>query len=269
MMQTVYHITAYTATSSGIAILAIFAWLYGFYKVYSNYKETQKKQSLYFSLGILFGALAIICLATELTILQLFDAGTTGGSEYLPKIVFANVDSYALGFFFSYLAILLSATAILMFDAFSLSFFENKMKFIIIPLILLLAYVVVYLYPDLPILTLNKAGTDYNPSHTKFIFSIATDDVLVGLFLIPLFFPAFVFLLSALQLRGNAYNFKRSLVLCFVQILIGIGYTIEIVGSDNPYLPIVGRLFILLYPYLTWNVLQSSGWVKKILGAPS
>ena len=264
MMQTTYHVTALTALSSGIAIVAIFAWLYGFFKVYSNYRETNKKQSLYFSLGILFGAFAIICLAFELTILQLFDNKTPAGHEYLGSTVFAGVNSYALGLGFAYLAILLSSVAILLFDAFSLSFFENKMKFLVIPFILLLSYVVIYLWPVFPIIQLNKAGTDYNPSHSGNI-----DFYLVALFMIPIYLPAFIFLLSAIQLRGNRFNTLRSLSLCFLQIILGIGYTIEIVGPENAYLPIVGRLFILFYPYLTWSVLQSSGWVKKILGAPS
>lgn len=269
MMQTTYHVTTLTALSSGIAIVAIFAWLYGFYKVYQNYKETNKKQSLYFSLAILFGAFAIIGLALELTVLQLYDNKTPAGHEYIGSTVFAGINSYAFGFTFAYLAILLSSVAIFMFDAFSLSFFENKMKFLIIPLILLLGYVVVYLWPNLPIIQLNNAGTDYNPAHTVDLFGIPTDGLLVALFLIPIFLPAFIFLLSAIQLRGNRFNTLRSLSLCFLQILLGIGYTIEIVGPENAYLPIIGRLFILVYPYLTWNVLQSSGWVRKLFGAPT
>lgn len=261
MMQT-FHVNPTTALSSGIAIVAIFAWLYGFYRVYSSYKNTGKRQSLYFSIGLLFGAFAIILLASELISLQLFDAGTQAGQEYVGSAIGFGINSYNAGFVFAYLAILTSAFAILMFDAFSLSFFENKMKFLVIPAILLIAYVVVYLYPDWPKIMLNSSGTDYNPTHTG-----AIDAALVAIFLLPLFFPAIVFFFSALQSRGNGFMVKRSLALSFFQILIGVGYTIEIVGGID-YLSVIGRLFILLYPWLTWNTIQSNGWLSKLLGAP-
>ena len=86
MMETFVR-TPVTIASSVIAIIAIFAWLYGFYMVYSNYRQNQKKQSLYFSLGLLFGGLAIILLALELTTLQLFDGGTQWGADYVAKPV--------------------------------------------------------------------------------------------------------------------------------------------------------------------------------------
>ena len=261
-MQTFVR-TPVTILSSIIAILAIFAWLYGFYKVYSNYKETQKKQTLYFSLGLLFGGLGVVFLALELTTLQLFDAGTVAGQNYIGKTVAYGLNSADLGAYFSYIAVVVSAIAIFMFDAFAIGFFENKSKFLIIPFILLVAYVVVYFYPNIPVIALNSTATDYNPSHTGY-----TDTIIVGLFLIPLFFPALIFLLSAIQARSNKYNFRRSLVLSLLQILIGVGYTIEIVGGPD-YYSVIGRLFILFYPYLTWNVLRNSNWVRRILGAPT
>lgn len=261
-MQT-YASTPTTIVSSVIAILAIFAWLYGFYKVYSNYKQNQKRQSLYFSLALLFGGLAIIFLALELTTLQLFDAGTIAGHDYVGKTVALGLNSADLGAWFSYIAVVLSIFAIFAFDSFSMSFFENKMKYLIIPAVLLVAYFIIYFYPNLPLIQLNSTGTDYNPYHTGTI-----DTYIIAIFLIPLYFPAFIFFLTALQTRANKYNFRRSLILCLLQIMIGIGYTIEIVGGPD-YYSVIGRLFILLYPYLTWNVLQSSNFVKKLLGAPS
>lgn len=254
--------TPVTELSSLIALIAIVAWLYGFYKVYSNYRQNQKKQSFYFSMGLLFGGLAIVFLALELLTLQIFDAGTQAGQEYVGKTVAFGLNSYQLGAGFSYVAVVLSIIAIFSFDTFSMSFFENKMKFLIIPAILLIAYFIIYFFPN-PIIKLNSTGTDYNPSHPGNI-----DTLIVAVFLIPLFFPALIFLLTAIQTRANTYASRRSLALCFLQILLGIGYTIEIVGGVD-FLSVIGRLFILIYPFLTWNVLQGSNFVRKILGSPS
>ena len=185
-MQT-YASTPTTILSSLIAILAIFAWLYGFYKVYSNYKQNQKKQSLYFSLALLFGGLAIIFLALELTTLQLFDAGTIAGQDYVGKTVALGLNSKDLGAWFSYVAVVLSIFAIFSFDAFSMSFFENKMKYLIIPTLLLVAYFIIYFYPNLPAIQLNAQGTDYNPYHSGTV-----DTYIIAIFIIPLYFPAFL-----------------------------------------------------------------------------
>lgn len=258
--------TPITILSSLIAVLAIFAWLYGFYKVYMSYRQTEKKQSLYFSLALLFGGLAIIFLAMELTTLQIFldNTLTKRGGDYVGTTVpILNMNSADLGAYFSYIAVIMSAVAILMFDSFSMSFFENKMKYLIIPILLVLAYVGLYFYPNIPGIQLNKSGTDFNPYHTP-----ETDALLVALFILPVFFPAIIFFISAIQTRGNKYNFRRSFVLALLSIMLGIGYTIEIVGGEA-YLSVIGRIFILLYPYLTWSVLQSSKYVRKILGAPS
>lgn len=266
-MAKTYQVTPITALSSVIALIAIIAWLYGFYKVYMSYRETQKKQSLYYSLGLLFGGLAIISLAIELITLQLYDNNTVAGSDYVGKNIIngLNAGNFALGW--AFLAIITSSIAIFMFDTFSISFFENKNKYLIIPFILLLSYVLLYIF--MPVKeVLNISGTDYNPNHTGMIGPIGTEAFLVLLFIVPLFFPAVVFLLSAIQARGNQYNFRRLIALFLLQTMIAIGYTIEIVGGPD-YTSVIGRLFILFYPYLTWSVLQSSRYVKRLLGAPS
>ncbi len=266
-MSNTYQVTPITALSSLIAIIAIFAWLYGFFKVYKNYKENQKKQSLYFSLGLLFGGLAIVSLAIELITLQVFDNNTIAGNDYSGKNIIngLNAGTFALGF--AFLAIILSSISIFMFDTFSISFFENKNKLLLIPLILLLLYIGIYIFTPVKEV-LNRAGTDYNPNHIGNIGPLTIELFLVVLFFVPLFFPSFVFLISALQTRGSKYNFRRLLALFVLQVMIGIGYTIEIVGGPD-YNSVIGRLFILFYPYLTWNVLQSSSFVKKLFGGTS
>jgi hypothetical protein len=261
-MQTFERNTT-TSISSLIAILAIVAWIYGFYKVYQNYKQTQKKTSLYFASALLLGGLAIIFLALELITLQIFDLGTTVNQVYIGRDIMTGVNAGNVATLFSFIAVILSAFAILMFDTFSISFFENKMKFLVFPAMLIFIYITVYFYPNLPEIRLNETATDYNPFHDD-----TTSNILIILFLIPLFFPAFVFLLSAFQTRGNQYNFKRSLALAILSIMVAIGYAIEIIGGED-YYSIIGRIFILLYPFLTWNVLQGSKFVKRLLGAPT
>lgn len=258
--------TPISILSSTIAVIAIFAWLYGFFKVYSNYRQTQRKQSLYFSLGLLFGALAIIFLALELTTLQAFldNTLTIRGQEYVgTNIPYINMNSKDVGAGFAYTAVILSAFALFFFDAFSMSFFENKMKYLIIPGILVIAYVILYFYPAVPQVYLNSSGTDFNPTHKG-----STDAILILLFMFPIYFPAIIFFISAIQTRASKYNSKRFIVLAILSILLGIGYTIEIVGGPELY-PVIGRIFILIYPYATWSVLQQNAIVKKLLGAPS
>jgi hypothetical protein len=258
-----YERTTITLLGSLIAFLAIFAWLYGFYKVYQNYKESGKKQSFFFSIGLLFGGLAIIFLALELLTFQLFDDNTIQGATYVGKEIYGGINSYDAGLTFGIIAASLSVVSILAFDAFALSFFENKQKYLIFPIVLMILYIIIYIFLSNPIVKLNDAGTDYDITR-----SADFELIMFGLFMFPLFLPSIVFLMSAIQVRGNKFNFRRSLALCFLQVMIGVGFTIEIVGGED-FMSIISRLMILLYPVSTWSVLQANRFVKKILGAPS
>ena len=261
-MQDIKTSTPVTILGSLVAILAIFVWLYVFMKFYNNYRSSGKKQSQYFALGLLSGGIAIIFLALELVTFQLFDAGTTWGHEYIGKDIIPGINSYEAGIVFGIIAAVISSFAILFFVLFSLSFFEDKMKWIVFPGLLLLIYVILYLY-YWPTAQLNAEGTDYDITRSGDI-----EAIMIFLFLIPIFFPVVVFFLSALQVRGNTFNFRRSLLLSFLFIVIGTGYTIEIVGGHE-LVSLFGRILILLFPVGVNLTLNPNNFVKRLLGAPT
>lgn len=251
-----------TSFGSIVAIVAIFVWFYVAIKFYSNYKDTGKKQSQYFALAILFGGFSIVLLALELVTFQSFDAGTPWGTTYLGKEVFGGISSYDLGLYFGVLAAIVSGVSLFFFDVFSLSFFENKMKWVVIPGLLILIYVILYV-TNWPVVQLSEGGTDYDITRDSEI-----ETYMILLFSVPILMPVAVFLISAFQVRENTFNFRRSIVLSFFHVVIAVGYTIEIVGGTG-ILSAFARVLILIFPIGVRMTLNPNNFVKKIFGAPS
>jgi hypothetical protein len=254
--------TPFTILGSIIAVIAIFVWLWIFIKFYRSYKSSGKKQSQYFSFALLTGGVSIFLLALELLTFQIFDAGTQRGETYIGRDIISGLNSFDLGIWFGVLAIIGSSFSIFFFVLFSLSFFEDKMKWAFIPVILLLIYVLLYLV-YWPTVELSLEGTDYDITRDSQI-----ELIMIALFIGPIFMPVVVFFISALQVRGNTFNFRRSLFLSFTHTILAIGYTIEVVGGAG-LLSVLARLMILFFPIGVQYTLNPNKFMKRLLGAPS
>lgn len=259
-MQTGKTSTPFTILGTIIAIMAIFVWLWVFNKFYKSYQSSGKKQSQYFSLALLFGALSIIMLAFELVTFQVFDNNTPWGNTYIGKDILPGLNSFQVGITFAIIAAVISAFSLFFFATFSLSFFEDKMKWAIIPGLLIAFYIFLYLY-FFPTVQLNADGTDYDVTRSSQV-----ELAMIALFIGPIFMPVVVFLISALQSRGNTFNFRRSLILSLMFLDIGIGYTIEIVGATSA-ISVVARLLILFFPIGVNLTLNPNNFMKRLLGA--
>ncbi|MHA2363692.1 MAG: hypothetical protein ACXAC7_07025 [Candidatus Hodarchaeales archaeon] len=243
------------------ALIAMIGWYHGFYKVFQNYQETGKQQSQFFSFGLLSGGTAILFLAAEQIILRIFDEGTNRGEKFTGSEIISGLEAYDLALYLAFIAGAISALAILFFDLFSLSFFENKIKIVIIPAILLIGYVLVFIFISNPEWRLNTDGTDYDLTRGK-----QSELIMTVLFVIPLLLPFVVFLYTTWSVRGNTYNFRRLGVISILQAGLSFAYFIEIVGTSD-WLIVVTRFILLVYPFLTWSVLNPNDRVKRILGA--
>ncbi|OLS22836.1 MAG: hypothetical protein HeimC3_27790 [Candidatus Heimdallarchaeota archaeon LC_3] len=257
------------------AILAIPTWLFVARQLYKSYKESESKTTKYLSFGLVFGALAVLFLALEQVFLLIFDGGTEKGSKYIPTEIISGYNSAEFSLLFAYLALALSAVAILYFDLFSLSFFEKRWaRFLPLLLgLLLFLYVLVFFFTPNE-WRVNVAGTDFDLEHFEYT------PVLFLLFVFPLIAPVIILLISTYQVRSQStYAFRRTLLITFAQFLLTIGYLVEILGSDifsttfkiefgvADYAITFGRLFIFIYPAIAYQGINPSERIKRILGA--
>lgn len=261
-MMLQYQSTALGSLGSIFAVIAMIGWFYVFYRVYKNYKESQKQQSLYFSIALAMGGIAILFLAAEQIILTFFDEGTTYGARYLGgDIIAGSLSAYNLALFFAFIAASVSVISLLFFNLFSLSFFENKLKLIIIPVILLIGYIVVFIFISNPEWRLNMTGTDWDLHRED-----AMELLIISLFIIPIVFPLLVFYYTTWIVRGNTFNFRRLFFLSLFQTALFFAYYIEIIGAEDALI-VFTRFLLMIYPFLTWATLNPGDRVKRLLGA--
>jgi hypothetical protein len=259
---------------SVFAILAIPTWLFVAWQLYKSYRESERKTTKYLSFALVFGALAVLFNALKLVFLVVFDNETPNGAVYIPSEVFAGYDSAQFALLFAYLALGLSAVAIFYFDLFSLSFFENRLVKLLPFLlgILLIVYVLVFFFTPNE-WRANVPGTDFDLEHFQYT------SILFYLFVIPLIAPVIVLTVSTFQVRSQStYAFRRTLLITFAQFLLTLGYLVEILGSEiiqttfniefgiADFAITFGRLFIFIYPAITYLGINPGERMKRILG---
>lgn len=257
------------------AVLAIPVWLFVARQLYKSYKENERKTTKYLSFGLVFGAIAVLFLALETVFLQIFDSGTLEGTKYVPSVVIAGYNSAEFALLFAYLALGFSAVAIFYFDMFSLSFFEKRWARLL-PLILgvlLILYVLVFFFTPNE-WRANALGTDFDLEHFGYT------SILFYLFVIPLIAPVIVLTVSTFQVRSQStYAFRRTLLITFAQLLLTLGYLVEILGTEifhttfdlapgiADFAITFGRLFIFIYPGIAYQGINPAEKIKRLLGA--
>jgi len=256
-------------------VLGIIFWLILGTRLFRSYKRTEKKQTLYLSLLLLLGGLALAFLMLEQVSLLIYadPANTQVLADALSILQFSELNSvFLLGFIFAVMAWISSGIAIISANFFTQSFFPNSnKKLLIIPILLITAYLVIIIFSPFYF----EYATSWSPSHDPSITFI-----LWILFLIPLWTVAILFLYLTVSLkRKSNIAWRRVGWLFFSQVVLSIGFTIEILNPST-FTPIFtgflandaiwslsSRFMIMSYALLMWVAMYTPNWAKGILGA--
>ncbi len=250
-------------------------------RLYRSYKVSEKKQTLYLSLLLLFGGLALLLLTLEQLVLLVnadpLDSQTI--SDAISIFNYSTIDVFWVGFLFASLAWITSGLAIVSANFFTQSFFpESNKKLVLIPIILIFAYLILIISSPF---YYEYNGSDWSPSHDA-----STTFILWILFLIPLWTVSFLFLYLSISLkRKGTPAWRRVGWFFFSQVILSIGFTIEVLSpsSFTTFFDSIGmtvelllndslwsisaRFMIMIYAILMWIAVYTPNWAKGWLGA--
>ncbi|MFX0211844.1 MAG: hypothetical protein ACFFDT_38065, partial [Candidatus Hodarchaeota archaeon] len=249
----------------GFGILMMFGCAY---RLLTNYKTTQKKQSLYLAGMWFFLGLGALFVGIEQQLFQIMDDPADAAD---PATFFAGLAfiSAVIGFFLG--------------NLFALSFFEEKMKLMVIPGLLLIVYFVYWA------LTIHFTASDIPGTEGVDVFAPWLDKgvdfdmyrtgaekgILVLLMFIPVWFIFGVLAYATMKVRTQPPLFKRSFLLAFLQAGVNVAYTIEIIGTDflEPvfgdaavWAVVLARINYVLIPLFVYIVYSMPQWFKNLIG---
>ncbi len=237
-------------------------------RLYTNYRATEKKQSLYLAGMWFFLGLGALFVGLEQILFQAMDN---------------QADAADPATFFAILAFLFAVIGFFLGNLFALSFFEKKMKLAIIPVMLLIAYFVYWL------LTIHFTASDIPGTEGVDVFAPWLDTgvdmdmyrtgaekgILVLLMFIPVWLIFGVLAYATIKVRKQPPLFKRSFLLAFLQVGVGFAYTIEIIGTDflEPalgdsavWMVVLARINYVLIPLFVYIVYAMPQWFKNLIG---
>ncbi len=256
-------------------ILGIIFWLILGTRLFRSYRRTEKKQTLYLSLLLLFGGFALIFLTLEQLSLLIYadPADTQVLADALSILRFSEINSvFLIGFLFAVMAWISSGMALIAANYFTQSFFpDSNKKLLIIPIGLIAAWLIIQIFSPFYF----EYKTSWSPS-----VDLSTTFILWILFLIPLWTVAilFFYLSFSLKRKGNI-AWRRVGWLFFSQTILSIGFTIEILNpstftplftgffGEDAIWSLSSRFMIMSYALLMWVAMYTPNWAKGILGA--
>ncbi|MHA1978018.1 MAG: hypothetical protein ACW98F_15450 [Candidatus Hodarchaeales archaeon] len=250
-------------------------------RLYRSYKVSEKKQTLYLSLLLLFGGLALLLLTLEQLVLltNAEEASSQTIADAISIFQYSNIDVFWVGFLFASLAWITSGLAIISANFFTQSFFpDSNKKLLLIPILLITAYLVLIITSPF---YFEYNGSDWSPNHDA-----ATTFILWILFLVPLWTVSFLFLYLSVSLKRKGASAWRRVGWFFLsQVILSIGFTIEVLSpsSFTTFFDSVGislelllndslwsisaRFMIMIYAVLMWIAVYTPNWAKGWLGA--
>ncbi|UCG04298.1 MAG: hypothetical protein JSW11_09985 [Candidatus Heimdallarchaeota archaeon] len=233
-----------------IVVIAIILFLLLGIYLLNSYRRTKRNTTLYMSLLLLFGSLALVSLALEQVVLIASDVVPADAPEKKSFLVYSfdEINVFWLSYFFAFIAWVTSASAILSACFFTQSFFSDKYKkLLIIPAIMLALWVIVYTAAPFQWEYLELAG-DWQPQHDPEF------EILGYLFLFPnLWMIVLLFFYLTLSLyRRGVPRWKQTLVLAIGQALLSLGFTVEIINVQVPIISLFARIAIMIYPIVVW-----------------
>ncbi|MHA2346317.1 MAG: hypothetical protein ACXACP_06330 [Candidatus Hodarchaeales archaeon] len=236
----------------GFVVLGIIFYFALGIRLYLSYRRTERKQTLYLSLLLIFGGIALLSLALEQVILLVnadpLDSQTI--DDALSIFQYSEINVFWVGFLFAAIAWVASSLAIISANFFTHSFFPNaNRKLLLIPILLMTAYLGLLLFSPF---YFEYSGSDWSPYHDQ-----STTFIKWILFLIPLWTVSVLFLYLTVSFRRkNMTAWKRVGWFFFSQVILSIGFTIEILnpGTFTQFLSDVGITSELVLNESLWSL---------------
>jgi hypothetical protein len=249
-------------------------------RLFFSYRKSERKQTLYLSLLLILGGLALLSLTIEQLVLRIYvEEGVTGMAERMTIFEFSEIDEFFVGFLFAALAWITSSIAIISANFFTQSFFpESNRKLLLIPILLMAAYLVIIITAPFQFIS---TGSDWTPEHDA-----VTNVVVAILFLVPLWTVSVLFLYLSVSLkRKNMSAWRRTGWFFMSQAILSIGFTIEILNPsafinfftdigltfeilmNETLWSLTSRFMIMIYAILMWIAVYTPNWAKGLLGA--
>ncbi|WP_455143523.1 hypothetical protein [Candidatus Hodarchaeum mangrovi] len=266
----------------GFVTISIILWILLGIKLILSYRRSPKPQTLSLALVLIFGGIAMLFLATE-QILLLTGADPTIGSTPIYEILsFSEIPNiFLLAFFAAALAWISSGLAIILMNFFTLSFFpDTSKKILIAPILVITLYLTIIIFSPFQFA---YTGSDWSPEH-----DITTNFILWILFLFPLWIVTLLFFyLSISLLRQNSPTWRRLFWIFIAQTLLSIGFTVEILNPpaftglindlgiqialflSDAFWSTSSRFLMMIYPLLMWIGVFTPNWAKGMLGVSS
>jgi hypothetical protein len=261
-------------------ILGIVFYLALGIRLYKSYKVSEKKQTLYLSLLLIFGGMALLSLTLEQVILLVnadpLDSQTV--DDALSILQHSEIDVFWVAFIFATIARLTSSIAIIAANYFTQSFFpESNKKLLLIPIVLMIAFWLLVTFSPFYFEYVEGDWSPNNDASTTFLTWI--------LFLIPLWSISILFLYLSVSLKRKGVIAWRRVGWFFMsQVILSIGFTIEILNPgtittffDNlninidlllnkAFWAVSSRFMVMIYPILMWVAVYTPDWAKGFLG---
>lgn len=262
MALTQLELTPYELVGIIFILIAIILYLILGLILLNSYRKSKRNSTLYMSLILLIGCLALISLALEQLLLitsKVTEAQAPPMKSFL-EFSANEIDVFWLSYFFAVIAWITSASAILSACFFTQSFLSEKYKkFLIFPAIMLTLYVVVLTYA--PFQWIEVLG-DWQPNHGDFFEIIGYILLFPNLWMIVVLF----FYLTFSLFRKGIPRWKQTLLLAIGQLFLSIGYTVEILNIPDPTIALLARFTIMMYPIIMWLGFIPPNWFKRIIG---
>lgn len=228
----------------------------------NSFRKSKRNSTLYMSLLLLFGFLALFSLAIELAILKV--SGVTAAQapplKSFLSYSFNEINVFWLAYFFAFIAWVASASAIFSACVFTQSFLSDKYKkVLIIPAIMLILFVVVY--TSAPFQWIQVEG-DWQPNHGELYEIIGYIFLFPNLWMVVVLF----FYLTFSLFRRGIPRWKQTLVLAIGQLFLSIGFTVEIINIPDPTITLLSRFAIMMYPIVMWLGFTPPSWFKRAIG---
>ncbi len=252
-------------------VIGIVLWIVLGIRLFFSYQRTEKKQTMYLSLLLIFGGFGMLSLLVEQVIL-IAAADPAEIPPFMSILEYQETNIFWLGFIAASLAWITSALGIIWANFFTHSFFPDANKrILIIPIGLIAIYLVLIITSPFQWVV---SGTDWSPEHAPDAYA-----VILSLFFIPLWTVAILFLYLTISLKRKGTTAWRRLFWIFItQTLLSIGFTVEILNpafftsllslpsSYDGIISAMSRFLLMIYPILMWIGVFTPNWAKSKLG---
>jgi len=247
-----------TILGGGFLLIAIISFYLLGIKLIFIFLKTNRIQTFYLSLIFIFAGTAIVFLMLEQIILRHPCVPSTIIPSSRSFFQYEDINAFWVAYLFAIIAYISSSLAIFFASVFTLTFFQNRSKrILLLPLLMLSGYIVTVLFaPHEFVFT----GIDWAPEREEL-----TEIIMVCLFLPPIWALALLFFYLSLKMKQkDNIRWRQTTLLGIAQMIISIAYTVEVLNAPI-LLSLIARMGLSLYPAITYIGVITPKWTKRWL----